>query len=272
VKDYLLRIEESVKSIKKHKVDKLHTAVILGSGLSDVLKQKQGENIPYSLIKNFPTPTVEGHAGILKICGGLAIMQGRFHYFEGYPMEDVIFPLFVLHRLGVRILIITNAAGSLNPHYKPGDLVIVKDHINLFGGSPLRGTYLSSLGPRFPNMEGAYSKRLIKLTRKLCREVKKQGVYVFTPGPHYETRAEAKMIRLLGGDMVGMSTTAEVIAARFLGMEIMGFSCITNLAAGMSKNPLQHENILEVGKSMALKLSLVLEKLLSCLDKTYYES
>jgi purine-nucleoside phosphorylase len=271
-KDYPGRIDEAVKSIKDFGVDKLDTALILGSGLGEVLHGRKGRYLAYSSIKHFPAPTVAGHAGVLKICDGLAIMQGRFHYFEGYSLEEIVFPIFVLHKLGIKTLIVTNAAGALNPRYKPGDIVIIKDHISFFGESPLRGQHFAGLGPRFPGMAGAYSRRLITLARKLSPEVKKQGVYIFTPGPHFETRAEVKMLCTLGGDMVGMSTTPEVIAARFLGLEVLGFSCITNLAAGIGKIPLQHEKILRVGNAMTEKLSLVLEKLLSYLDKNRHES
>ncbi len=267
IEDYGLRIEQAVQSIQAHYKDKLYTAVILGSGLGDAAKLWQGTHIPFSDITGFPAATVQGHSGMFKLTAGKAFMLGRFHYYEGHSPEDLILPVFVLHRLGVKTLIVTNAAGSLYKKYKPGDIVIIKDHINLLGISPLRGQRFHGFGPRFPDMDQVYSKELMNTAKTLCKEITKQGVYVCMAGPNYETRSEAKMLRILGADMAGMSTVPEVIAAHFLGMRILGLSCITNFSAGVSKAPLHHENILTVSKSMTHSLAGILAKLLNYLEK-----
>lgn len=269
--DFCIRIEKAAQSIHDRYKTKLHTAVILGSGLSDAARAWPGTLIPFSEIAGFPAATVQGHSGMLKLSEGKLFMMGRFHYYEGHSPEDLMFPVFVLHTLGVKTLIVTNAAGSLSKKLKPGVIVIIKDHINLLGISPLRGQQFKGLGPRFPDMEQAYSEELIRTARKLCKELKKQGVYACVPGPHYETQAEAKMLRTLGVDMVGMSTVPEVLAARFLGMRIFGLSCITNYTAGVSKTPLDHDKVLAVSKAMTDSLARILEKLLRYLEKEFHD-
>ncbi|MEJ2664146.1 MAG: purine-nucleoside phosphorylase [Spirochaetia bacterium] len=268
--DFLHTVEQAARSVRKRYRGEIRNAVILGSGLGEAAGGASSGNemvsIPFSDIKGFPGVRVEGHAGILKISAGTAFLLGRFHFYEGHTMQQVMLPVFVLHKLGVKRLIITNAAGSLRKDLKPGTIVLIRDHLNIFGISPFKGLELGSLGPRFISMENAYSACLAGVVGRLCPRVHRRGVYVFTPGPQYETPMEAKMLRKLGGDMVGMSTVPEVIAARFLGMEVIGFSCITNYAAGVTSRPVRHENVLEVSKNMTGKLQAIIKNILTCLD------
>jgi purine-nucleoside phosphorylase len=265
--EFLRTVQKAADSVRNKYKDRLHTAVILGSGLGDAVKAENAVSIPYASITGFPVVRVAGHAGILKLAAGKAFMLGRFHYFEGHSLEQIMLPVFMLQSLGVTRLIVTNAAGSLCRRLKPGDIVLIRDQLNLLGVSPLRVAETGSVGPRFVNMEHAYSERLVRAAKKICPGIRKQGVYVCVPGPQYETPAEAKMLRILGGDMVGMSTVPEVIAARFLGLEVLGFSCITNYAPGMGTHPVKHENVLKVSETMTEKLCEILEKITSHLEK-----
>jgi purine-nucleoside phosphorylase len=248
-------------------------AVTLGSGLGAGLPRLEGAvDVPYEDIPGFPRSTVQGHAGRLHL-GTLpgrglpvAILQGRFHYFEGHPMESVTLPLRALQRLGLKTLILTSAVGSMRPDRKPGHVVVLKDHINLMGANPLRGVHGPQFGPMFPDLGDAYSPRLRKLALAECRRHKvpaKEGVYLAISGPSYETPAEIRAFRRLGGDVVGMSTVPEVIAARQLGVEVLTLSWISNMAAGLSKSQLTHEEVLELGRKMAAKLKGVLEAVLN---------
>lgn len=227
--------------------------LILGSGLGVLADEiENAVKIPYEDIPHFPVSTVEGHAGQL-VFGDLegkrvVAMQGRFHFYEGYSMEQVTFPVRVLKLIGVETLIVTNAAGACNESFNPGDLMIITDHINFFGTSPLIGKNASDFGTRFPDMSEAYDKELVTLTEgvatKLGLSVQK-GVYFGNTGPTYETPAEVKMARLLGGDVVGMSTVPEVIVARHSDMRVLGISCVSNMAAGILDQPLNHEEVIE---------------------------
>lgn len=230
--------------------------LILGSGLGVLAEEiEEAVRIPYEEIPGFPVSTVEGHAGRL-VCGrleGAAVvaMQGRFHYYEGYSLREVTFPVRVMKALGVRQLIVTNAAGGVNKQFRPGDLMIISDHINLLGTNPLIGPNDPELGPRFPDMTEAYSRRLRQLAKETAARLGvrvHEGVYVANTGPSYETPAEIRMIRTLGGDAVGMSTVPEVIVARHGGMEVLGISCISNMAAGMSDAPLHHDEVVETAE------------------------
>lgn len=227
--------------------------LILGSGLG-VLADEITEpvKIPYNEIPDFPVSTVEGHAGQLVFgdLNGVSVvaMQGRFHYYEGYSFEKVTFPVRVMKELGVETLIVTNAAGGVNETFTPGDLMLISDHINNMGSNPLIGRNDSKLGVRFPDMSEAYSKDLRKRAKEIAQELNinvKEGVYVGNTGPTYETPAEVRMLRVLGGDAVGMSTVPEVIVARHAGLRVLGISCISNMAAGILDQPLNHEEVIE---------------------------
>lgn len=228
-------------------------ALILGSGLGVLADQIiDPVRIPYEEIPHFPVSTVEGHAGrlVVGMLQGVCVvaMQGRFHFYEGYPMQKITFPVRVLAELGARRLIVTNAAGGANEEFTPGDLMLITDHINLMHDNPLIGPNDKESGPRFPDMSRAYSRELGALASQIASEQGfelKKGVYVGFSGPTYETPAEVKMARILGGDAVGMSTVPEVIVARHMGVEVLGISCITNMAAGILDQPLSHTEVIE---------------------------
>ena len=245
------KLKASADFIEKHKYAKPAVGIILGSGLGAFVDQIEDKVvIQYNDIPNFRKTTVEGHAGqmILGKINGTPIvaLQGRFHTYEGLDLDDVVFPVRLLGRLGVKKLILTNAAGGVNLNYQPGDLVIIEDHINLTGKNPLIGPNDNSVGPRFPDMGDAYNKKMIKILEDVsekCGNKLKRGVYVGVLGPTYETPAEIRMFRTLGGDMVGMSTVHETIAAHHMGLKVCGISCITNMGAGILKQELKHEDI-----------------------------
>lgn len=241
--------------------------LILGSGLgvlSDLIEG--GVSIPYQDIPHFPVSTVEGHEGelLLGTVQGrpVVMMKGRFHMYEGYGSEVTAFPVRVMKELGVKSLLVTNAAGGVNTSFAPGNLMLITDHLNMTGTSPLVGPNDNALGVRFPDMTQAYSKRL----RAAAREVAEgqglqlqEGVYAGLLGPAYETPAEIVMLRTLGADAVGMSTVSEVIVARHAGLEVLGFSCITNMAAGILDQPLSHSEVMETAEQVRTQfLNLVL--------------
>ena len=227
--------------------------VILGSGLGDYADSVQNAvKLPYSEIPGFPVSTVAGHAGRL-VCGTLhgkrvVMMQGRFHYYEGYSMKDVTLPVRVMKKMGVKTLIVTNACGGVNLSFKPGDLMVIGDMINFTGVNPLIGHNLDEFGPRFPDMSCVFDKELRALAHS-CAEAQgfklQEGVYCQFPGPCYETPAEVRMARVFGADGVGMSTVPEAAVARHSGMRVLGISCITNMAAGILDQPLCHEEVTE---------------------------
>ncbi|MET1031789.1 purine-nucleoside phosphorylase [Domibacillus tundrae] len=227
--------------------------LILGSGLGVLADEVENAvTIPYETIPHFPVSTVEGHAGELVI-GTLSgkivtAMKGRFHYYEGYTFEQVTFPVRVMKALGIETVIVTNAAGGVNESFEPGDLMLISDHLNLMGGNPLIGKNDNRLGVRFPDMSTAYSRELRKLAKEAAARVGimvKEGVYAGNTGPVYETPAEVRMARVLGADAVGMSTVPEVIVARHSSMNVLGISCISNMAAGILDQPLAHEEVIE---------------------------
>jgi len=242
--------------------------VVLGSGLGHFAELCQDKlEISYSEIPHFHQTTVVGHIGKLvvgKINGTeVAIFQGRFHYYEGHPMEDVVLPVRVLANLGVQNLILTNASGGINPEYVPGDLVCLTDHINFFGNSPLIGPNEDTLGPRFPDMSETYNKELNSLLIQSAKELGanlKTGVYAGMHGPAYETPAEIRMLKVVGADLVGMSTVPEAIAANHAGLKVCAISCITNLAAGISKEKLSHDDVKVVANMAKEKFSDLLAK------------
>jgi purine-nucleoside phosphorylase len=194
--------------------------IILGSGLGDFASNIEGKAVSYCDIKGFPVCTVAGHSGFLKLNDTIAVMSGRFHLYEGLHPDDIVLPVCLLHKLGIKNLIVTNAAGAINPDFKPGELVLINDHINLMGINPLTGPNIESLGPRFPNMSEPYSVELRQIIKNHRSHIK-EGIYAGLSGPSYETPAEVKMLKTLGADMVGMSTVPEVIMANYIGLEVI---------------------------------------------------
>ena len=256
---YIQKIKESTDFIENKIKDKPYVGLILGSGLGGLANRIENPiKIKYGDIPNFPVSTVEGHAGQLVI-GKLGnqnviAMQGRFHYYEGYELEDVCFPVRVMISLGIKNLVVTNAAGGSNKEFKPGDLMIIKDHINFTGQNPLRGKNLDDLGPRFLDMSYAYNKELIKIAEESGEQLNidlKEGVYMWLTGPTYETPAEVRLANILCADAVGMSSVPEVIVANHEGVKVLGISCITNMAAGILDQPLNHEEV--VATSLLVK-------------------
>ncbi len=250
------------------------TAIILGTGLGALVDHIENKQyIPYSSIPNFPVSTVEGHSGNL-IFGTLGnrpvmAMQGRFHFYEGYPMQEVTFPVRVLHQLGVTRLFVSNAAGGVNTNFLVGDLMIITDHINLFPEHPLRGKNINELGPRFPGMTDAYSPALIRLAEECGRELGiklQKGVYAGLQGPSFETPAEYHWIRVIGGDAVGMSTVPEIIVARHMGMECFGMSVITNSTASPELIKTNHEEVQDIGNTAQPRMTALFQAIISKLQ------
>ena len=250
VYEKLLRCYENVR----RKTEFVHrVALVLGSGLGDFAETVGVEHeLPYGDIEQFPVSTVPGHAGkfIFGYVGDVpvACMKGRVHYYEGYPISDVVLPIRLLKLMGAETLFLTNAAGGVNTSFQAGDLMMIKDHIAAFAPNPLIGPNIDQLGTRFPDMSEVYDRDLQKLIRRKARENRiflQEGVYVQLTGPSYESPADIRMLRMLGCDAVGMSTVAEAIAANHMGMKICGISCISNLAAGMTANPLSHKEVQE---------------------------
>jgi purine-nucleoside phosphorylase len=252
------KLDKAVSFIHSKKKTSPAVGVILGSGLGDFIEKMENKTIiSYNDIPHFKKVTVQGHGGnlILGTVRGVDVvaLQGRFHFYEGHKLEDVVFPLRVLAALGINILVLTNAAGGINLSYAPGDLVILTDHINFTGQNPLIGPNDDLIGPRFPDMGQAYNKELVQILAETGKELKiktQQGVYVGVLGPTYETPAEIKMFRILGADVVGMSTVPETIVANHIGLKVCGISCVTNMGAGIIDQKLKHEDI----KDEALKV------------------
>lgn len=251
--NYRSKLNETIEFLKK-KIDfEPEIGLILGSGLGVLADEiTEAKVIPYDEIPNFPVSTVEGHAGELvigKLMGKQVItLKGRFHFYEGYNLEQVTFPVRLMQLLGVKKLIVTNAAGGININFNPGDLMIISDHINLTGNNPLIGPNDNDLGPRFSDMSEAYNKELIKLAEEVAAKegvLVRKGVYAGLTGPNYETPSEIRFLRLIGADAVGMSTVPEVIIANHGGMKVLGISCISNMAAGILPVKLNHEEVME---------------------------
>jgi len=246
-------------------------AVVLGSGLADAV-QLAGDvvEVPFDEIPYFVSPTVEGHPGKLMIgsLGGtdVVVMKGRFHFYEGHSMEDVTFPIRAFCVMGIRTLVVTNAAGGISPHLSPGSLMLITDHINLMGDSPLRGPNDDRFGPRFPDLTSVYAPDYIDLAHDVARSTGlslAEGVYLALGGPAYETPAEVRMLRDMGADAVGMSTVPEVIVARHCGLKILAISCITNVAAGLTHKEINHQQVIEIGRQSGARLSALLQGLMS---------
>lgn len=259
--------------------------IILGSGLGDFVNNFESIAIPYSKIPGFETSAVQGHAGKLVFVEGagnqkqetenlrspspshpsLVIMQGRYHFYEGYPMEKIVFPIKVMKKLGVKNIILTNAAGSVNKKFKPSDLMLITDHINFMGTNPLIGKNDETMGARFPDMSCVYDKNLIKTAEQAAKEVGikvRKGVYAAVSGPSYETPTEVKMFRKFGADALGMSTAPEAIVANYCGIKVLGISCLSNYAAGVQKTPLSHEEVIETTTLAREKFQALLLKIL----------
>ena len=245
------------------------TGIILGTGLGNLVTQMDIEmEIPYETIPNFPVSTVEGHKGklILGKLGGVEVlaMQGRFHFYEGYDMKAVTFPVRVMKAVGIKNLLVSNAAGGMHPDFEIGDLMIITDHINLFPEHPLRGKNYEELGPRFPDMSEAYCKDFIVKAKQIAERnhIKVvEGVYVGTSGPTFETPAEYRYFRAIGGDAVGMSTVPEVIVANHAGMKCFGISIITDLGVPGKIVEVSHEEVQKIGDSVQPLMTLIMKEL-----------
>ena len=244
-------------------------AVVLGSGLGGFADGLEGISIDYKDIPNFKTSSVVGHKSRLfftELYGKkIAVMQGRLHFYEGHSLAETTYPIKVLKELGAKTIILSNAAGGINPTFKAGDLVLLNDHINFLGTNPLIGKNDDKLGPRFPDMSEVYNKNLRTLAHKTADDLNielKDGVYVATTGPSYETPAEIKMFRILGADMVGMSTVPEAIIANYMGINVLAISLITNLAAGISETRLAHEEVVELGRLAGEKFTTLVKKII----------
>jgi purine-nucleoside phosphorylase len=268
------QINTAVKEIRKRTKQQPKVGLILGSGLGDLADSVvPADYIDYKDIPGWPVSTIPGHKGRLVI-GDLAgtpvlIMQGRAHYYEGYSISQIGFPIRVMKQLGIETLIVTNAAGGINPEYKPGDVMVITDHITLMamgGENPLRGPSLDEFGPRFPDMSRCYSTELINRIKTVCATSKidfHSGVYVCLAGPSFETPADLRFLRLIGADAVGMSTVPEVIVAIHSGMQVLGFSGISNKANLDGSTVTTHEEVLQAGKDIAPKLETLIRGLLA---------
>lgn len=258
---------DSIKNIMPYEVD---IAIVLGSGLGNFLNNKRiDKEIKYDDIINFPKSTVDGHGGnyaFFEINNKKVVcMNGRVHMYEGYDTKEVVRPIRLMKMMGAKSLILTNAAGGVNEHFNAGDLMIIRDHISQFVKSPLIGENVLELGERFPDMSDVYDREHIDLVEKISKEKNidiKKGVYLQFSGPNYETPSEVKMAKLLGADAVGMSTAVEAISAKHMGMRIIGISLITNLAAGLNKNPLSHEEVKREADAAALKFENLINEVL----------
>ena len=277
------KAKEAAEYIRSRFDKEIKIAVVLGSGLGAFADDLENAvKIPYEEIPHFKKSTVEGHAGrlVLGEVGGVpvAVQQGRFHYYEGYEMSEVIFPVRTFGVMGIKSIILTNAAGSVRTSTRQGTLMLIRDHINLMGVNPLRGVNDERFGPRFPEMSEVYCREYqqiaVEEAKKLAieryekgfepgvKQILRRGVYCALSGPTYETPAEIRMYRSFGADAVGMSTVPEAIAARHQGMKVLGISCITNMAAGMSDEPINHEEVMETGARVAEVFKELLKRII----------
>ena len=263
-------IKEAAEYILQNCAFRPKMAVILGSGLGDYGDSlKEAQYIDYRNIPHFPVSTVQSHKGRFAVNEKVLCMQGRFHYYEGYSMEEVTFPIRVMKETGIETLLVTNASGGVNKGFSCGDFMVIKDHINFMGANPLRGKNMDDFGPRFPDMSNAYDRKLREEIEKTAHNLGialKTGVYMAFSGPSFETPAEIKMARAMGADAVGMSTVPEVIIANHCGMKVMGISLITNMASGVTGEPLSHEEVMETGE----RVKPVFMKLVEALVEKQY--
>jgi len=266
----LEKIKETADYLRSKITTQPKVGIILGTGLGNLVTQITDKTeIPYETIPNFPLSTVEGHSGklILGKLGGIEVlaMQGRFHYYEGYDMKAVTFPVRVMKALDIDFLLVSNASGGMNPDFEIGDLMIITDHINLFPEHPLRGKNFKELGPRFPDMSEAYDKELVRKAKEIAKRNNirvVEGVYVGTTGPTFETPSEYKYFRIIGGDAVGMSTVPEVIVANHSGMKVFGISIITDLGVPGKIIEVTHEEVQEIGNSVQPLMTLIMKELI----------
>jgi len=263
-------VAAAVRAVKARTAVVPEVAIILGTGLGALAEELQADTtLPYADVPGFPRPTVETHAGrlLFGMLGGrrVAMMQGRFHRYEGYTLQQVAFPVRVLRALGARTLIVSNVSGGMHPLWATGDLVLLSDHINLLGDNPLAGPNVDAEGPRFPDMSAAYDPELRALARAVAIDQKivlREGVYVAVPGPNLETRAEYRMLRALGADLVGMSTVPEVITAVHQGMRVLGLSIITDNCLPDALEPTSVEQIIAVARGAEPRLATVVRGVL----------
>ena len=263
------QLDDAIRFVQGKTALRPKIGLVLGSGLGAFAQTlAEAITIPFGEIPHFPVSTAIGHKGelVIGLCGGVpvAVMAGRVHYYEGYTPSEVVFPVRVLGRFGVTTLVLTNAAGTVNPDFRPGELMVIEDHINYMGMNPLMGPNDDTLGLRFFDLSEAYDPDLREIAEAACVAagvVVRKGVYIAFTGPSYETPAEIRMARTLGADAVGMSTVPEVIAARHMGIRVLGLSCITNMAAGVIKQKLNHLEVLEVGERVKAGLLDVLSRI-----------
>jgi purine-nucleoside phosphorylase len=272
--DVIENLQETTNYIRSKCQIKPKIGIVLGSGLGAFVKKVNVAcSIPYSDLPHFEAPTVEGHSGrlILGDIDGieLAILQGRVHYYEGYTMEQVVYPIRTLALLGIEVAMLTNSAGGLDPKMSPGDFMVIEDHINLMGLNPLMGPNIKKLGPRFPDMTEAYDRKLTKKMFEILDATKMNywhGTYCGVSGPTYETPAEVRFLQMIGGKAVGMSTVPESIAANHMGLRVCALSCITNLASGLSDNRLTHEEVTERAHSVEERFSSFLTNFVKAVE------
>lgn len=266
----LEKLKETAEFLGHYADQPIEWAVILGTGLGDLVTEIDVRHrIPYSQIPHFPVSTVEGHSGemIFGYLGGKYIMalNGRFHYYEGYPMDKVTYPVRVMKLMGIRRLVVSNAAGGINPAHRIGDIMIIRDHINMIPEHPLRGKNIDELGPRFVDMKDAYNPAMIRRAKEIAAEngiEVCEGVYLALQGPTFETQAEYLMVSRLGGDAVGMSTVPEVIVARHMGIEVFGVSVITDLGLPGKMANVSHEEVQAVGRTATPKVMKIVKELI----------
>ena len=266
-------VMNAARYIEEHVACRPEIAVILGSGLGGIADSLEDrELLPYGEIPGFPRSDVPGHAARF-VFGRLegrpvVAMQGRFHYYEGHTMRRLCFPIYVLRMLGVKTIVVTNACGGISRDFAPGDLMLITDHINFSGSNPLIGENDERFGPRFPDMTETYDRSLRDLTKKLAGEMGiplREGVYAFFTGPCFETAAEIRAYRTLGADAIGMSTVPETTVAHYLGMRVLGISCITNMATGIAAAPHSHEEVLAAAEAASRTFCRLLERVLPAL-------
>ncbi len=264
------KIQESVLAIRNRTGFKPDIGIILGTGLGRLAENVRADTtIPYATIPHFPVPTVESHGGrlILGTLNGkpVVVMQGRFHYYEGYEPQEITHPVRVMKELGIHTLVISNAAGGLNPNFSAGDIAVITDHINLTGQNPLRGVNDETLGPRFPDMFQCYDPKLIELAKTVAQQLGlplQEGVYAWVTGPNLETAAEYRYLRIIGADLVGMSTVPETIVARHAGLRVLGFSVITDMGTPEQLKPVDLATVLRVAGEAEPRLTTLVTEVI----------
>jgi purine-nucleoside phosphorylase len=272
-KKILNELKESVKFLRKQYKPIPQVGIVLGSGLGNFTDEITIEKeVAYEDIPHFPVSTVEGHKGKLifgKLSGKTVVaMAGRFHFYEGYKAQDIVYPIRVMKLLGIETLLLSNASGGVNPSFKVGDIMIIKDHVSFFTPNPLIGKNLAEFGPRFPDMSEPYKKHLIQKAKDIAAKNNfeiREGVYVAVTGPTFETRAEYKLIHILGGDVVGMSTVQEAIVANHMGLQVFAISVITDVGLGAEENKITHKEVLEAAKQAEPKLATIFKEMVAAL-------